>query len=648
MTGDISFMEPWLTRLFPRPKRLEELPGSLHLPMSVRVVLLGEARALRPAALRLVDTLRKEGLQPSLAATFQEGSRSKEPFLSLRLQPSAFAKPESYRIALLSDGLTVVGADEAGLFYGVSTLSQLISLAMAEQAPPVSSAPHLTHLVLPCLHIEDAPDFRHRGVMLDISRDKVPTMDTLYTLVERLASWKINQVQLYMEHTFAYEGHEQVWEGASPMTGEEILALDAYCRERHIELVPNQNSFGHMHRWLMHEPYNHLAECPEGIEHPFNRRKEPFGLCPMEPDSLAFLDDLYGQLLPHFGGDVFNVGLDETFDLGKGRSQEACEANGTASVYLSFLREIAELARRYNRRIQFWADIVLKDPSHLDAIPRDAIGMIWGYEAGHPFEEQCEALAKVGLPFYVCPGTSSWNSFAGRTDNAIGNLKEAAQHGLASGAIGYLNTDWGDFGHMQPLPVSYLGFMAGAGFSWNAHGHDAYSPEDWVAALNHHAFFDPSGTLGQVAYDLGNAYAETGARSFNASPLFRLLVLCDRHAPKDTEHISRESLAGNRSFVERVTSALASHQSQLPDAEWIQKEFKWIADVLCFACDFATARMGTEDEAISDIPEAQRKALSVRLRSLMEQHRKQWLLRNRPGGLQDSLQQFGFVLEQLQ
>ena len=52
----------------------------------------------------------------------------------------------------------------------------------------------------------------------------------------------------------------------------------------------------------------------------------------------------------------------------------------------------------------------------------------------------------------------------GRTDNAIANLKSAAACGVANGAIGYLNTDWGDIGHLQYLPISYLGFAAGAAY----------------------------------------------------------------------------------------------------------------------------------------------------------------------------------------
>ena len=65
---------------------------------------------------------------------------------------------------------------------------------------------------LPCLKIHDWPDFARRGVMLDISRGRVPKLETLLKLASRLADFKINELQLYTEHTFAYRDHQSVWE----------------------------------------------------------------------------------------------------------------------------------------------------------------------------------------------------------------------------------------------------------------------------------------------------------------------------------------------------------------------------------------------------------------------------------------------------
>ena len=185
------------------------------------------------------------------------------------------------------------------------------------------------------MRIEDWPDFPNRGVMLDISRDKVPTMATLFALVDLLASMKFNQLQLYTEHTFAYRQHPQVWADASPMTGEEILELDAYCRERFIQLVPNQNSFGHLERWLKFPKYNGLSECPNGFSFPSGHRMEKgFTLDPQDPGSIKLIESMYDELLPHFTSKLFNVGCDETFDLGTGKSKALVE-RAEKSVFTS-------------------------------------------------------------------------------------------------------------------------------------------------------------------------------------------------------------------------------------------------------------------------------------------------------------------------
>ena len=170
---------------------------------------------------------------------------------TITLAPEEGIPAQGYRLRIADDGIDLVAGDAAGAFYGVMTLVQMLRQCEG---------------VLPAGEIEDSPDFPSRGVMLDISRSKVPTLETLFGLVDLFSGWKINHLELYTEHTFAYENHREVWAQASPMTGEDILRLDAYCRERFVELVPNQNSFGHMHHWLELPRYNHLAECPDGFE----------------------------------------------------------------------------------------------------------------------------------------------------------------------------------------------------------------------------------------------------------------------------------------------------------------------------------------------------------------------------------------------
>ncbi len=586
------------------------------LPEITRVRLVGASEEL-PAVTRLRRLFESRGLAVELS-TSEEGAP-----VELVLGSSGIPA-QGYR--LLADGgrVRIESGDAAGLFYGVCTLEQLIELEQNGDG----------RARVPAVVVEDHPDFAHRGVMLDVSRDKVPTMDTLFGLIERLANLKLNQVQLYVEHTFAYAGHEQVWREASPLLAEEMQALDAFCRERHVELVPNQNSFGHMHRWLAHEPYRSLAECPDGFDHPWNPTREPFSLCAVDPKSFDLMGDLYDQLLPNFESALFNVGCDETIDLGLGRSKEACEAQGTERVYLEYLKKINGMVRARGRRMQFWGDIIIKRPELIPELPSDAIAMEWGYEADHPFADHASRFAAAGLEFYVCPGTSSWNSIAGRTHNALGNIKAAVSAGLEHGATGVLNTDWGDNGHLQPLPASYLGFMAGAALSWNA-ASDVSERELASELLDRYFFRASDAALGRAAYDLGNVYREADQQPHNNSQLFMLLMAGAKTAP--FEGVTSAALERSKAKLGEITRSIPASPSG-EEAGRAAAELSWAARLLAFSCDLARARL-TEGEplAIASIPQEARKRLAHELGGLIEEHRRLWLARNRPGGLKDSV-----------
>jgi len=561
-----------------------------------------------------------------------EGSHRLQPEREaiVHVDPAQVRQTEAYRLTIGPDSIHIVAHDAAGAFYAAMTMRQL-----ARQCAGMGE--------VPCLRIEDWPDFPHRGVMLDISRDKVPTMETLYALVDLLAEWRINQFQLYTEHTFAYRHHREVWEHASPMTGEQVMALDAYCRQRFIELVPNQNSFGHLHRWLKHPRYRHLAETPAGFQSPWG--DDPFSLCPLEPGSLELLAELFDELLPHFSSRQFNVGCDETFDLGQGRSRAACEERGVGRVYLEFLLKIHQLVQRHGRTMQFWGDIILHYPDLIPELPKDIIALEWGYEADHPFARNSQKFAQAGVPYYVCPGTSSWNSIAGRTANALGNLWNAAESGCAHGAIGYLITDWGDNGHWQHLPVSFLGYAYGAAVSWAA---QANQELDLPRALDLHAFQDAAGVMGRLAYDLGNAYQEVGLLVPNASLLALLLLHPDQPVTEsDWPGLTVEGLERTLDYVDRVMAPLFSQARMAlyrtvqygarPDAELIADEFRNAAALLRHACRLGIARLHAESGEITSIPAETRRALASQLEGTMAEYRRLWLSRNRPGGLADSV-----------
>jgi len=604
--------------LLPRPRRVAARGDALSLRAPVRVAAGGLSA---PAIARIERSLAARG---RFAADAERA-------LPLRVAREAVeGGPEAYRLTLSSDGVDLAAATDAGLAHGASTLAQW-TLGATERDGG---------LELPGVRIDDAPTLARRGAMLDVSRDRVPTMATLFALIERFASWKLNHLQLYTEHTFAYAGHEDVWRDASPLTPTEIRELDAFCAARGIELVPNQNCFGHMHRWLRHARYRPLAEVPDGVKHPFAVEPEPFSLCPLDPGSLALVEELLDQLLPCFASREVNVGLDETFDLGEGRSRDACAEKGVGRVYLEHLLAVHRLAAARGRRVQVWADILMHRPELVPELPRDVVAMLWGYDAGHPFEREAEIVAKSGLDFFVCPGTSSWQSFGGRTANMLANVAAAAREGAARGASGMLVTDWGDRGHLQPQAVSYAGWARAADLAWNASNADEReddAAEHVAAQIDAHALDSAEG-LGAAALGLGRVEEAMGTGATNGTAPFFLIAMVDEPVPSSrVTRIDPDAVERGRAVLERARAALVRALASSTESALARAELAHAADLIELGLDVGALRLEHGgDRPLASLPAAARAPLAARFEAALAAHAERWAARSRPGGRADS------------
>lgn len=582
--------------LFPRPKHCCQVDGSFQLPSTGRLNIQGDSSV----------TLPTENLLSQKLGSAWELSKVAQGDFPLRFRISdTLMSPESYCLRITQKGVTAIGADTHGLFYAAQSLIQLINHYGTQ---------------LPCCEIEDAPDFAIRGVMLDVSRDKVPTQETLYWLIDHLAGLKINHLQLYIEHTFAYTNHRDVWEGTSPLTAEEIRALDRYCQERCIDLVPNQNSFGHMEQWLAHKRYIPLAELPQGgAPLPWGGFQEkPSVLCPTDPATFVFLSELYDEYLPNFSASLFNVGCDEPFDLrGQGRSHDLVKKLGEGRVYLDYLLRLHKMVTARGKRMAFWGDIIINHPELVPEIPSDALVLEWGYEADHPFDAHGKRFAATQVPFCVCPGTSSWNSLSGRSDNMVANIRSAAESGIKHGACGLIVCDWGDGGHWQPLGLSLPALTFAAGVSWHVESADAFD-----LATTSDAYWTEG--YGAILLDLGDVYRLAGALRGNSTELFHIL----------SKPAKRPILAGvTPETLEAVLARVDAIESQMQSGTTILAEEL----IHTFRMVRAACHRGIAILTHTLQEPATRKTLAEELEQVCASLRHVWLLRNREGGLQKSI-----------
>ena len=511
---------------------------------------------------------------------------------------------ESYRLTVTSDGCRIACQGPAGLRHACATLDQLLVQAHGGR--------------IRTLEIDDAPAFAVRGAMLDVSRDRIPTMAEFARIIVQLAAWKYNHLQLYVEHTVAYAGHEDAWRGLDPLTPAQLRELDALCAVHGIELAANQNCFGHLSGFLKLPRYQPLAEIAVDGTWDFNglvTRTGPFSLCPSEPGARAFVADLLAQLTPLIRSPWLNIGCDETFDIGQGRSKAAVAARGRATVYLDFVREICAIARSHGKRPQFWADIALEHPEALDSLPADLLGLAWGYEPDARFAEWCRQLRGAGREAWVCPGTSSWRSLTGRTSERQGNLLVAARDGLAEGATGFLVTDWGDLGHRQQWPVALHGLAEAAHRAWSG-----TAPYDARAAGLHGLgnaelgpWLDALGEADRELRLIGGKLKPDGSRAAlrNATALFTDLHL-------DGDYI------GDAAAWDAVDQRLGVLAAQRPSCNaQFDRELAHTVAVARFACQRAAARRRGDRAALH--------ALAGALTGLIAEHRDLWLARSRAG-----------------
>jgi hypothetical protein len=526
--------------------------------------------------------------------------------------------PQAYRLRVRADAVHADAGSDAGLRFALATLVQL-----ARQ--------YVTHL--PGVEIEDEPVIARRGFMLDVSRDRVPTMAHLRDLVDRLALLKMNHLQLYTEHTFAYTDHERVWRGWSPITHAEVKELDRYCLSLGIELAANQNCFGHLSSWLRLPEYAPLAETTGEWMFLHWPRKGPFSLCPTDPKSLDFVRGLLQELLPCFSSGLVNIGCDETYDISFGRSREAVARRGRAAVYMDFVREIERSVRELGGRAMFWGDIVLSHPEIVPDIPERLIALAWGYEDDSPFDRWCGTLRSGGREAWVCPGTSSWRSITGRTSERRANIRAAARAGATHDASGFLLCDWGDTGHHQQSPLTLHALAEGAALAWNP------GAEPDARGVSRHALGDDSDELAPWLDELGDcdlALRETCgelARPANAPPIGTRLrnqsaLFLDMHTPLD----ARPEVGDPRAWEEawRRVEALARRTPKAPHP-LLAQELSHTLATAAFAAERAFKR-----RLPGGMSPRERAAMRERCLALANENASLWRERSREGGLEHS------------
>jgi hypothetical protein len=352
---------------------------------------------------------------------------------------------EGYSLLIKNNLILVAANTDAGIYYGVQTLKQLLR--------GYKDVPYL-----PGVKIIDYPALKYRGLLDDISRGPVPTIEFMKEQIRRCAELKLNFMQYYTENVVETEKHKKFAPPDGSVTITEWKELAEYARRYHVMLIGNFQSFGHFEKILAHPEYTHLGEAGTLLS-------------PAYPESIELLKDIYTEMVPAFGAPLFNINSDETFDLGKGASKKMVDSLGTAAVYCSHINKIHSILSGLDVRMMIWGDIVLKHPESLEMLPKDIIMMMWNYDPQESFADMIEPVKNAGFEFTVSPGVLNSGSTLPDYSESFPNINQFVKDGVQYNAMGMVCTMWDDGGSVF-FSRDWYGAAYAADQGWNSSGPD--------------------------------------------------------------------------------------------------------------------------------------------------------------------------------
>lgn len=435
--------------LLPLPKQIEEREGNLMLRMNTMIVM--DASCPQGAGVyagQLKEEVSKwAGLSLGVCrGTFRRGD--------ILLKTDASLGENRYTLTVDEEGATLCGGSLNALGWAVQTLRQIVRQSAG---------------LLPCVAIDDEPEMKNRGYYHDVTRGRIQNLDNLKKLADQLCFYKMNQLQLYVEHSYLFRDQTELWRDDTPLTAEEIMELDDYCYERGIELVPSIATFGHLYKLLGTKSCEQLCELEGSVESgkrfSFRDRMSHHTVNVSNPDAMKLVKGMIEEYMQLFRTDKFNICADETFDLGKGRSAALAKEKGTGQLYLDYIKELFDFLIAKGKVPMFWGDIISGHPELYSQLPEGVICLTWGYAANQS-DREAKILHSVGATQYLCPGVCGWNTWVNYIRGSYENITRMCSYARTYGAIGILNTDWGDYGHINHPVFSVPGLIYGAVCSW--------------------------------------------------------------------------------------------------------------------------------------------------------------------------------------
>jgi hypothetical protein len=467
--------------LVPYPKSVVCIEGRFDLAKAVLVYDVYDAGAAEMAEHIRIRCVEASGSSPQMAvkgASFP---------LLVDYEWNDSLVEEGYRLTVTPNRALITASTKRGRWYGAMTLCQLIG----EDGS------------VPCVDIEDAPDFRIRAVSDDISRGQVSTLDHFKRIIRFCSEYKINTYFLYIEDLFQFRTNRRIGVGRGGLTVEEIKELSIYARSHHVDLAPLFESLGHQDR---------MVTMPEYAE--FREGEGSFSFTPADPRTLRLMEDFYRELADAFSSAILFAGLDETTDIGSGRSKEALEKHGHAKIYADYYNGLNRIAKKLGKQLWIYATLSIDYPESLELMDKDIVMVNYTFSAPDSGDAWWDnlytylpLLIEKGFTEVVSPSIINWKRMYPDYTWAYEHSAALNKIGFDNGCVGSMTASWADDGGENFREYNWYGYALQAELSWNA---GTPVKQEAFAPRFGDSYFGPGlSHLGTALMHLGQVEAET-------------------------------------------------------------------------------------------------------------------------------------------
>jgi hexosaminidase len=355
---------------------------------------------------------------------------------------------EAYTINVTVKKVIVTAKSDAGLFYALQTLQQLITSEGKNS-------------FIPQVDIEDYPAFAYRGVMMDFSHGGLLTEAEIKRQINFLASWKLNQYFFYNEVNIEMKGYPLV-NYHTNYSQQQIRRIIAYAKEKHVDVIPFVELYGHLHELLRVEKYASLAVGNYGHE-----------LDPRNPKTQVLIKDWLKQYAALFPSPFIHIGFDETWETERLSITDTSIA--PKKLYLNQLDFVTKTLQGYGKTVMVWTDISRDYPDIISQFPKKVIPVVWEYSSDTAvMNDWIRPVVKENFPFFVQSAVDGWQHVYPSANYTYNNIDLCLKTGADNNAIGYITSVWADAA--QTLQRNSWLFMAyGCIGSWQSKPVDRYN-----------------------------------------------------------------------------------------------------------------------------------------------------------------------------